>query len=112
MSTDDEGTRPVDDPAPAVPTSPDDAAVEADDHGDHAASGSPRRRVVRRILISVGVLGLALALLIGGSVWFLTERYAGNIDRVSNAFSGLDQKARPAESSSVHGDGTPVTFLL
>ena len=30
-----------------------------------------------------------LALVVGGGLWFLTNRYAGNIDRVANVFSGI-----------------------
>jgi len=113
MSTDDEGTRLVDDNTTVLPSSADDSSVERDVDADEATDGAaPRRHVLRRTLISLGVLALVLALIIGGGLWFLTERYAGNIARVSDAFSGLDEKARPAESSPVHGDGKPVTFLL
>jgi LCP family protein required for cell wall assembly len=74
---------------------------------------APRRRGLRRALISIGVLGLVLALLIGGAFWFLTDRYAGNIDRVSDVFATLDEGARPAPATPAQqaGEG-PVTFLL
>src|SRR5688500_16819144 len=65
-----------------------------DDEGDDAPR--PRRRVLRRVLISLGVLIAVLALLIGGGVWLLTERYAGNIDRIADVFEDLDEDARPA----------------
>jgi LCP family protein required for cell wall assembly len=108
MSTDDEGTSPLGKSAPE-PTPADDVAAEP---ADEKRPRSRRRRILRRVLISVGVLGLVLALIIGGGLWFLTNRYGGNVARVSDVFGTLDQKARPAESSPVHGDGTPVTFLL
>jgi LCP family protein required for cell wall assembly len=72
-----------------------------------------KRRVLRRLLISLGVLSLVLALLVGGGFWFLTNRYGGNIDRVANAFAGLDEGARPAPATPVEHTGEPpVTFLL
>ncbi|WP_344690707.1 LCP family protein [Blastococcus jejuensis] len=68
---------------------------------------------MRRILISLGVFGLVLALLIGGGLWFLTERYAGNIDRISDVFGDLDEDARPAPATPAQEAGEdPVTFLL
>ena len=89
---------------------------------DHHAAGSavdrddaerPRHRTLRRVLISLGVLGLVLALLIGGGLWFLTNRYAGNIDRVADVFDGLDEDSRPAPASPVQqATEKPVTFLL
>ena len=70
-------------------------------------------RTLKRVLISLGVLGLVLALAIGGGLWFLTNRYAGNIDRVANVFSGLDEEARPAPATpEQQASAEPVTFLL
>ncbi|WP_347059012.1 LCP family protein [Blastococcus sp. HT6-30] len=69
----------------------------------------PRRRL-RRLLISLGVLGLVLALLIGGGFWYLTSRYGGNIDRVGDVFADLEEGTRPAPARTAAG--TPVTFLL
>ncbi len=49
----------------------------------------------------------------GGSLWFLTDRYAGNIDRVSDVFEDLDESARPAPATPEQPAGEePVTFLL
>jgi LCP family protein required for cell wall assembly len=71
------------------------------------------RRLLRRVLISVGVLGLVLALVVGGGLWFLTNRYAGNIDRVSDVFSDMDNKTRPAPATPAEAaPEEPVTFLL
>jgi LCP family protein required for cell wall assembly len=81
-----------------------------------AAEVRPRRhRRLRRVLISLGVLGLALALVVGGGFWFLTNRYAGNIDRVGDVFDSLDEASRPAEASptaEASADADPITFLL
>ena len=90
-------------PAP-VPRSTDETATTSAGH---------RRRVLRRVFISIGVLGLVLALVVGGGLWFLTNRYGGNIDRVADVFTGLDQQARPAPATPAEpADGAPVTFLL
>jgi len=50
----------------------------------------------RRALIAIGVLGLVLALTIGGGAWFLVSRYAGN---VGDVFDGIDATSRPATAS-------------
>jgi LCP family protein required for cell wall assembly len=65
------------------------------------------------VLISLGLLGLVLAVAIGGGVWFLTERWGGNIDRVADVFTGLDKEARPAPAApEAAAAEEPVTFLL
>ena len=80
---------------------------------DDETPGRNPRRTMRRVLISVGVVGLILAMLIGGGFWFLTNRYAGNIDRVSDVFAELDEETRPAPATPVQEAGEePVTFLL
>src|SRR4051794_25999612 len=82
-------------------------------HAAGPAEDPDRRRTLRRVLISLGVLGLVLALVIGGGLWVLTSRWGGNVDRVSDVFSGLDESSRPAPATP---EGTasddPVTFLL
>src|SRR3954466_3322111 len=70
-------------------------------------------RTLKRVLISLSVLGLVLALVIGGGLWFFTNRYAGNIDRVANVFTGLDEQTRPAPATpEQQASAEPVTFLL
>jgi LCP family protein required for cell wall assembly len=65
------------------------------------------------VLVSLGVLGLVLALVIGGGIWFLTNRYAGNVDRLGDVFAGLDEEARPAPATPAEAASqAPVTFLL
>jgi LCP family protein required for cell wall assembly len=123
VSTDDTGSRPEDDGLPGVfdddrtvadevagttPVVDEPHVGETDDEEPHPH----KRHVLRRVLISIGVLGLVLALLVGGGLWYLTQHYGGNIARVSDVFGAVDKSARPAPASPVHGDGTPVTFLL
>jgi LCP family protein required for cell wall assembly len=80
------------------------------------AEDTPSRRrgkLLRRTLISAGVLALVLAVLIGGGLWFVTARYAGNIDRIDDVFAGLEESDRPAPATSADDpSGDPVTFLL
>ena len=85
-----------------------------DQHADEQAETSQSRRGrLRRALITLGVLGVVLALVVGGSLWFLTDRYAGNIDRVTDVFADLDDDARPAPATPAQETGEePVTFLL
>lgn len=114
MSTDGKDPRPLEGEA-AVPD--DDVTADGldDDLYDDSDSDSPghRRRVLRRVLISVGVLVAVIAVLIGGGVWFLTERYAGNIDRITDVFDDLDEDSRPAPATPARPAGDdPVTFLL
>jgi LCP family protein required for cell wall assembly len=69
--------------------------------------------VLRRVLISVGILGLVLAVAIGGGLWYLSDRWGGNIDRISDAFAGLDENSRPAPATpAVSAPEAPITFLL
>jgi LCP family protein required for cell wall assembly len=79
---------------------------------DPTTDEEPRRpRVLRRVLISLGALALVLALVIGGGLWYLTERYAGNVSRLGDVFAGLDD--RPAAPTPAQSEGAaPVTFLL
>src|SRR3954454_13291294 len=92
-----------------VSSAPDERAPEATADGLEPAP----HRTLKRALISLGVLGLVLALVIGGGLWFLTNRYAGNIARVAAVFSGLDAQARPAAATPEQpASADPVTFLL
>jgi LCP family protein required for cell wall assembly len=77
------------------------------------APASRERPRLTRLLVTLGVLGLVLAIVLGGSLWYLTERYAGNIDRVADVFVDLDDEARPAPATPEQpAGGEPVTFLL
>ncbi|MFD2092801.1 LCP family protein [Blastococcus deserti] len=79
----------------------------------HADGDAPRRHGLRRVLVSLGVLGLVLAVLVGGGLWFLTNRYAGNIDRIADVFADIDEGTRPAPATPEQAAAAePVTFLL
>ncbi|GAA4304276.1 hypothetical protein GCM10023162_06910 [Klenkia terrae] len=69
--------------------------------------------MLRRALLGLGVLTAVLALLVAGGAWYVTDRYAGNVARVSDVFDGLDESSRPAEATPVTATtAAPVTFLL
>src|SRR4051812_13296026 len=77
------------------------------------AAETKRRRPLKRALIALGVLALVLAVLIGGGLWFITARYAGNIARIDDVFAGIDEQPRPAPATSADAPtADPVTFLL
>ncbi len=72
-----------------------------------------RRRGLRRLLVALAVLVALVGALAGGGLWFLTQRYAGNIERVTDVFAGLDEEARPAPATPTEeAADEPVTFLL
>jgi LCP family protein required for cell wall assembly len=75
---------------------------------------TPRRshRRLRRTLMVLGTLVLVLAVVVVGGFWYVTNRYAGNIDRVGDVFAGIDESARPAAPSPAPSGEAPVTFLL
>jgi len=82
---------------------------------DDTATAPHKRRWLRRTLITIGVLGVVVALLVGGSLWYLTDRYAGNIDRVGDVFDTLDEESRPSAATPTDTEtvaGDPITFLL
>jgi LCP family protein required for cell wall assembly len=105
-------------PSPPPPQEPDVSSPTAgstdQDVVTEPAAPVRTRRWLRRTLITIGVLGLVLAVAIGGGAWYLTNRYAGNIDRVANVFDGLDEGSRPAVPSPTNAavTGDPTTFLL
>jgi LCP family protein required for cell wall assembly len=78
-----------------------------------ATTAGPRRRGLRRFLVALGVLLAVLVAVVGGGLWYLTDRYAGNVDRVGGVFADLDEEARPAPATPAEAAGAaPVTFLL
>ncbi|MGY1609589.1 MULTISPECIES: LCP family protein [unclassified Geodermatophilus] len=59
------------------------------------------------------MLLVVLVAVVGGGLWYLTDRYAGNIDRVGDVFAGLEEDARPAPATPAESAAAePVTFLL
>ena len=75
--------------------------------------GRRRGRRLRRFLIVLAVLSTVLALVAAGGLWYLTDRYGGNIDRVGDVFSDIDDSSRPAPATPAQAAGDePVTFLL
>ncbi len=118
MSSDDAGGRHSADRVRQARTDavePFPAPTDDDQHDDEGSVPERRRprRVLRRILIAVAVLSTVLLLVVGGGLWFLTERYAGNVERISDVFADLDEDARPAPPTPAQEGGEdPVTFLL
>ncbi|SFT34079.1 transcriptional attenuator, LytR family [Geodermatophilus amargosae] len=63
--------------------------------------------------MALGVLVLLVVAVVGGGLWFLTDRYGGNVDRVAGVFTDLDEDARPAPATPTEETSAePVTFLL
>lgn len=92
----------------------DDGPAADGGNAETVETGS-RPRWVRRTLISLGALALVLALVIGTGLWFVSNRYGGNIARVGNVFAELDEDSRPTPASPVdqpEAIADPVTFLL
>ncbi|MDK3257109.1 LCP family protein [Blastococcus capsensis] len=122
MSTDEPGATPPADSSSAARVRPNVTAEAGPgsqddprpDRGtDDEQEAAPRRRRLRTVLVSLGVLLAVLLLVVGGGFWYLTERYAGNIDRVSDVFADIDAEARPAPATPVQPAAEdPVTFLL
>ena len=99
--------------APAYDAHDAENGSAVDDFYDDEPEPSRAPRPVRRVLTGLGVLALVLGLTLGGGLWFLTERYAGNVTRASDVFAGLDDAARPAPSAPEQPTAEePVTFLL
>ncbi|RZU34114.1 LCP family protein [Blastococcus saxobsidens] len=116
MSTEGPGATTPDDVGPdratAVPAA-DGERPPLDSFTDDDADPTPRKRQFRKVLIALGALTAVLLLLVGGGLWYLTERYAGNIERVSDVFADIDEDARPAPATPEQAAAEdPVTFLL
>ncbi len=76
-------------------------------------AGPRRRRPWRRALLVLLASGLVLAMFAFAFVWYVTDRYGGNVTRIPGIFESLDEGARPAPPTAVAGiDGVPMTFLL
>jgi LCP family protein required for cell wall assembly len=84
---------------------------------EHVASGPhvpPTRRTghaLRRALVASGVLVVVLTAVLAGGLFFLEDRYAGNIHRVNDVFSGLQNRPAPPSPTRTEA-GQPVTWLV
>lgn len=78
---------------------------------DDEAAQIARSRRLRRALFVLGATVLVLVLLVAGGAWYLTNRYAGNLDQV-DAFAGLDESQRPAPATPAAAGEAPLTFLV
>jgi LCP family protein required for cell wall assembly len=107
-------TRTADDEVlPRLETDLPDPATDVGPDGHDPTAPTRTRHPLLRVLISLAAIALVLALLVGGGLWFLADRWAGNIDRVSDVFASLDQAARPAAATPAQSaPQDPVTFLL
>ena len=97
-------------PRPVVDRSTPAGAAGSATFGNAPENAVARRRGPRRVLVALGALTLVLVLLVGGGIWFLTNRYGGNVERVGDVFAGLDSRPAPATPSGTAQ--APVTFLL
>ncbi|OLF08606.1 hypothetical protein BU204_34155 [Actinophytocola xanthii] len=61
------------------------------------------------MLVAVGMLG-ALVLLAAGGLYVLSDRLAGNVERIPAVFAPLDPRERPPKPAGLAGRAT--TFLL
>ena len=106
MSTEDEERR--------QPLDPDDGDLLLDADEDEAVEADRSRRRRRRILTGLGVTVLVLLLVLGGGAWWLTERYAGNVERLGDVFADVPADSRPAPAAPTEPgvSGDPLTFLL
>src|SRR3712207_1834446 len=101
MSSDDGGT-------PGHPV-----RFAVDDPFDHDETPASHHAAARRVLVSLGVLALVLAVVIGSGLWFLTNRYAGNVERIGDVFADIDEDSRPAQATPAEpASAAPETFLL
>ncbi|MBA3252072.1 MAG: LCP family protein [Geodermatophilaceae bacterium] len=94
-----------------------DADADRSEHGGLLLTedeDEPRRGSRwRRALVGLLAVCLVLALLAAGAVWYLTDRYAGNVARIPGVFEGLDEESRPQPPAALAGTADiPMTFLL
>ncbi|WP_369140385.1 LCP family protein [Modestobacter versicolor] len=80
---------------------------------EHEEPTRRRPSWIRRTLVGLGALAVVLAMVVGGGLWFLTDRYAGNIERVGDVFAALQDSSRPAAPTAAPtATAVPITFLL
>ncbi|MGY1846821.1 LCP family protein [Blastococcus sp. SYSU DS1021] len=84
---------------------------DLDEVVEHGPQPTDHQRRLRKALLALGVSVLVLVLLAAGGAWYVTDRYAGNLERV-DAFAGLDDSQRPAPATSAVAGQSPLTFLV
>jgi LCP family protein required for cell wall assembly len=83
-----------------------------EEHPGEPAGRPPRsrgRRARRVLLTAVGML-CSLVLLAAGGLYVLSDRLAGNVERIPGVFAGLDPAQRPPKPAGLAGRAE--TFLL
>jgi LCP family protein required for cell wall assembly len=75
--------------------------------GMRSRTWSRKRRLAVAVAVGLSVLLVAAA----GGAWWLTNRYAGNLERLDGVFAGLDEAQRPPAPSGPAAT-TPLTFLV
>ena len=95
-------------------TSPTDAPSEgavtghdADDGAGSTPSSTPaeplrRRRTLRRVLIGLAACFVVLGLVLVGTAWYLQDHLVGQVDRVDDAFAGLETRPAPAQGEGLN----------
>ncbi|WP_370618064.1 LCP family protein [Mumia sp. Pv 4-285] len=75
---------------------------------DEPASTTPprKRRTLRRVLVGLLACFVVLALVAAGGAWYLQDRLVGQVDRVDDAFTGLENRPAPAS-----GDGLNILLM-
>jgi LCP family protein required for cell wall assembly len=98
----------------SAPEPQDDGDLLLDVEEDEEAEAARTHRRRRRILTGLGVTVLVLLLLLAGGAWYVTERYAGNVERLGDVFEDIPEGSRPAPAQPTEAgvDGEPLTFLL
>ncbi|QMW67135.1 LCP family protein [Mumia sp. ZJ1417] len=83
---------------------------ETNEPAPDAASAPPqsprRRHTLRNVLLGLLACVVVLALALGGVAWYLQERLVGQVDRVDDAFTGLENRPAPAQ-----GDGVNILLM-
>lgn len=59
-------------------------------------------RTLRRVLIGLGVCFVVLGLVLVAGAWYLQDRLVGQVDRVDDAFAGLESRPAPAKGEGVN----------
>lgn len=101
--------------APTSETDSDPAAVSAQQEPDSVSTMDLPRRG-RRTAARALIIMLALLLLLGGGLavaaFMVSARLAGQVERIPDAFAGLDEERRPAKPAKASPGAESLNFLL